>query len=134
MITIKTTYEGDLLTKALHLKSDVTLVTDAPIDNEGKGSSFSPTDLMAASLGSCMLTIMGIACRKHDINMDGTSMNITKVMVSDPRRVSEIHVEFFMPANNYDAKQRKILEQAAKTCPVALSLHPDLKQIITFRY
>ncbi len=134
MITIKTKYIGNLLTEAIHVKSGVKLVTDAPIDNEGTGSSFSPTDLLAASLGNCMLTIMGLACKKHEISMDGTSMNITKIMASDPRRVSEIHVEFFMPANKYSDKEKAILERSAKTCPVAYSLHPDLKQVVIFHY
>lgn len=134
MATIKTTYPGDLLTKAIHIKSGIELTTDAPVDNEGKGSSFSPTDLLAASLGSCMLTIMGIACKNHNINMDGTSLEITKVMASNPRRVSELVIRFEMPKMQYSDKEKAILENSARTCPVAFSLHPDLVQTITFHY
>ena len=134
METIRTIYPGDLRTQATHVKSGVQLITDAPPDNQGKGESFSPTDLLAASLGSCMVTIMGIASRTHQLNIDGTEMRITKVMASDPRRVAEVHVEFDMPKRNYTEKEKAILDHAARTCPVALSLHPDIKQLITFNY
>lgn len=134
METIQTTYLGELSTKAMHVKSGATLITDAPTDNQGKGESFSPTDLLSASLGSCMLTIMGIASRTHGIQMDHTEMKITKIMASNPRRVSEIVVEFFFPKKDYTDKEKAILENAARTCPVALSLHPDLKQTIYFNW
>ncbi|MCX6290842.1 MAG: OsmC family protein [Bacteroidetes bacterium] len=134
METINTIYTGDLRTIATHVKSGVTIMTDAPPDNQGKGESFSPTDLLAASLGSCMLTIMGIAARTHGINMDGTIIRITKVMASDPRRVSEIQVEFDMPPVKFTEKEKAILDHAARTCPVALSLHPEMKQEIKFNY
>ncbi len=132
METIRTKYLGDLRTQALHIKSGQILITDAPLDNNGKGEAFSPTDLMAASLGSCMLTIMGIAARTHAIDIDTSDLKITKVMASDPRRVKEIIVEFNFPGKEYTEKEKKILEHAAKTCPVALSLHQDLKQTIIF--
>ena len=134
METIKTVYTGELRTEATHVKSGVKIITDAPPDNQGKGESFSPSDLLAASLGSCMVTIMGIASRTHNINIEGTTIRITKVMAANPRRVSELQIEFDMPIRNYSEKEKRILDQAARTCPVALSLHPDLKQMITFNY
>jgi len=134
METAKTKYIGNLRTEATHVRSGVTITTDAPIDNQGKGEFFSPTDLLATSLGSCMLTIMGIAARTHGFNIDGTEVNITKVMGTDPRRVVEIVVELTFPHNNYTAKERKLLELSAKECPVANSLHPDLKQNIIFKF
>lgn len=132
METIQTTYIGDLRTEAKHVKSGKVLITDAPPDNQGKGEAFSPTDLLAASLGSCMSTIMGIAARTHSIRIDGMKLKITKIMASNPRRVGEIQVVFEMPAINYSLKEKDILIHAAKTCPVALSLHPDLKQTVEF--
>jgi len=132
METIRSSYKGDLRTEAIHVRSAVTIFTDAPPDNQGKGESFSPSDLLAASLGSCMMTIMGIAGRTHNINVEGTTFRITKVMAANPRRVSEVHVEFNMPDRSYTEKEKKILDQAAKTCPVALSLHPDIKQEVKF--
>lgn len=134
METIHTIYLGELRTEATHVKSGVKLISDAPPDNQGKGESFSPTDLLATSLGSCMATIMGIASRTQQIDIDGTKIRITKVMASNPRRVSEIHVEFDMPQRNYPEKIKKILDHAARTCPVALSLHPDIRQVVTFNY
>ena len=134
METIRTIYTGELRTEVTHVKSGVKIITDAPIDNQGKGESFSPSDLLTAALGSCMVTIMGIASRTHNINIDGTNLRITKVMASKPRRVSEVHVEFDMPDIRYSEKEKTILDQAARTCPVGLSLHPDLKQIVKFNY
>ena len=134
METITTVYTGELRTEATHVKSGVQIITDAPTDNQGKGESFSPSDLLAAALGSCMVTIMGIASRTHNIDIDGTKIRITKVMASNPRRVSEVHVEFDMPENTYSEKEKAILDLAARTCPVALSLHPDIKQLVKFNY
>ena len=134
METIRTIYIGHLRTEALHVKSGQKIITDAPKDNQGKGEFFSPTDLLSASLGSCMLTVMGIAARTHQIDIDGAEIKITKVMISNPRRISEVIVEFQIPGKNYSEKEKKILEAAAMTCPVALSLHPDLKQTISFVY
>lgn len=134
MATIETVYEGNLRTRAKHLGSGSEIITDAPIDNQGKGEAFSPTDLLSASLGSCMLTIMGIAANTHGINMDQTRIRITKIMASNPRRVAEVQIEFDMPAKDYSDKEKTILEHAARTCPVALSLHPDLVQSITFNW
>lgn len=132
--TIKTKYIGELRTEATHVQSKNKLITDAPLDNKGKGEAFSPTDLLATSLGSCMLTIMGISAREHGFNIDGTKVNIWKIMESNPRRVGEIKIEFTFPKNNYSEKEKKFIEKAAFTCPVNLSLHPDLKKTIIFNY
>lgn len=134
MKTSKITYLGNLRTEAVHLKSGNTIITDAPPDNNGKGEAFSPTDLLATSLGSCMLTIMGIMAQRNNIAIEGTTVEITKVMEANPRRVGEIIVEFSMPANNYTEKEKTLLENAAHTCPVAKSLSADLKQTVVFNY
>jgi uncharacterized OsmC-like protein len=102
------------------------IITDAPLDNKGKGEAFSPTDLLAASLGSCMVTIMGIAAREHGFNIDGTQLRIWKIMASDPRRVGEIKIELTFPKNNFSEKQRKIIERSAYTCPVYLKSSPGI--------
>jgi len=130
--TIRTTYLSELRTRAIHVRSGKELITDAPLDNKGKGDAFSPTDLLATSLGSCMLTIMGIAAREHAFDIDGSQVKIWKIMASDPRRVGEIRIELTFPKNNYTEKQKKIIERSAYTCPVYLSLHPDLIKTITF--
>ena len=134
METISTKYKGDLRTEATHIKSGEKIITDAPIDNQGKGEAFSPTDLLAASLGSCMMTLMGITARTHHINIEGSSMKITKIMASNPRRVIEVIIEIAISGKEFSEKEKEILENAALTCPVALSLHPDLKQTISFVY
>lgn len=134
MKTSKIVYNGNLRTEATHIRSGKTIITDAPVDNNGKGEAFSPTDLLATSLGCCMLTIMGIAANNHNINMDGTQIEITKIMESNPRRVSEIIVEFTMKGGNFSDKEKKLLENAARTCPVAKSLSADLKQTVIFNY
>lgn len=134
MATIETTYLGELRTEATHVFSGNKVITDAPLDNKGKAESFSPSDLLTASLGSCMMTIMGIAAREHGINIDGTTCSLTKIMATDPRRVSEIKVELNFPAGNYTDKEKAILERSALTCPVAKSLHPDLLQNVVFNY
>ena len=134
MKTSKIIYLGDLQTEATHLSSGIKIITDPPIDNNGKGLAFSPTDLLATSLGSCMLTIMGIAAKTHTINIDGTTIEITKKMEANPRRVGEIIVEFNIPNKNYTQKEKSILENAAITCPVAKSLNTELKQTVIFNY
>ncbi len=134
MKTSKITYLGGLRTEAVHLKSGEKFITDAPPDNNGKGEAFSPTDIMSTSLGCCMLTIMGIAANTHNINIEGTTIDITKKMEANPRRVGEIVVEFNMPKNNYTDKEKAILEHAAITCPVAKSLSAELKQTVLFNY
>jgi putative redox protein len=134
MKTSKIVYNGNLRTEATHLKSGKTIITDAPVDNNGKGEAFSPTDLLATSLGCCMVTIMGIVANNNHISIEGTTMEITKVMESNPRRVSEIIVEFKMNGNTYSDKEKQLLENAAHTCPVAKSLSADLKQTVIFNY
>lgn len=134
MTTSKTVYLGKLRTEMEHIRSGNKVITDAPIDNQGKGEFFSPTDLMATSLSSCMMTIMGIAAETHNFKIDNAYAEVTKIMASDPRRVSEIHINLFFPNNKYSDREKKHIEHAAFTCPVSQSLHPDLKQIITFNY
>lgn len=134
METSRIIYLGELRTEAEHVRSGNKIVTDAPLDNQGRGEFFSPTDLLATSLGSCMLTIMGIAARTHGFNIDGTKVSIAKVMGTNPRRVIEVVVELTFPHNSYSQKERKILELSAKECPVALSLHPDIKQTVRFSF
>src|SRR6201999_104810 len=105
MATIHTTYLGGLRTEATHLQSGTKIITDAPVDNHGRGEAFSPTDLLATSLGNCMLTVMGIAAQTHGINMDGTTCSITKIMAADPRRVAEIQAIVNFPKKNYSDKE-----------------------------
>ncbi len=126
-ITSKTTYIGGLRTEAIHIKSNTQIVTDAPTDNQGKGESFSPTDLVATGLGACMLTIMGIKARDKGIDMEGTTVDTIKTMASKPRRISKIEVNMTMPKKEYSDEDKKVLEMAAKACPVGRSLHPDLE-------
>lgn len=133
-VTIQTKYLGGLRTESTHLKSQNTLITDAPTDNNGKGEAFSPTDLLATALATCMLTVMGIYADKNGLNIDGTNCAVTKIMAVNPRRVAEIVIEFNFPKNNFDENQRKILEDAAYSCPVAFSLHPDLKKTVSFNF
>lgn len=127
-------YHGNLRTECTHIRSGQTFITDAPIDNKGKGEAFSPTDLAATSLGACMVTIMGIAAQNHNINIDNTKLEITKHMASDPRRIAGVDINIVFPKLPYTKKEKKILELAGRTCPVALSLHPDVKQNITFSW
>jgi uncharacterized OsmC-like protein len=123
-------YLGDLRTKLTHIQSGQVVVTDAPTDNNGKGEAFSPTDLMSTSLCACMITIMGVAAQTHKFSIDGATAEITKIMSANPRKVSEVQIEITFPKNNYSDKEKKIIEHIASTCPVALSLHPDLKQSV----
>lgn len=134
MATIHSTYKGNLRTSAEHLASGSTIITDAPLDNNGRGEAFSPTDLVCAALGSCMMTIMGILANRNNITIEGMEIEITKIMAPDPRRIVEVILTFKMPAHNYTDKEKAMLENAARTCPVALSLHPDIKQAVTFQY
>lgn len=133
MATSIVKYTGGLRTEAVHTASNSRIITDAPVDNHGKGEAFSPTDLMATSLANCMLTVMGIKASTEGMtSIDGTLAEVTKVMIAEPRRVGEIHVKITFPKNDFTDKEKKIYENTAQTCPVAKSLHPDLKQILTF--
>ena len=126
----KVSYKGGLRTEATHLKSGNVIYTDAPTDNEGKGEAFSPTDLASTSLASCIMTIMGIAASKHNIDMEGAEATVTKEMDSNPRRIKQIGITITMPKHEYTSAQKKILEAAAHHCPVGLSLHPDTKEVV----
>lgn len=134
MKTAEVIYLGNLRTEATHLRSNQKMITDAPIDNQGKGEAFSPTDLTATSLATCILTTMAIAAKTHEITMEGAKAEVLKIMANDPRRIASIEVDIFMPKENYNDKQKTILERAAKTCPVVRSLHPDLKEVIRFHW
>lgn len=132
-MTSKVVYNGDLRSTATHLRSGSVIETDAPVDNQGKGERFSPTDLVATALAACIVTTMGIAGNTHGINIDGTECEVEKIMAADPRRIGEIKINIYMPkGKNYTDKEKTILERAAHTCPVAKSLHPDLKETISF--
>jgi len=131
-MTSKVVYEGNLRTRLTHIYSGAEVITDAPLDNQGLAQAFSPTDLVATALASCMLTVMGIKARSMNLEIKGTEVEITKVMASEPRRISEIHATLKFPANNFTEKERTLLENTAKTCPVAHSLHPDIKQQLVF--
>lgn len=133
MVTSTVVYEGNLRVRNTHLKSEDTFLTDAPTDNNGKGEAFSPTDVVATALASCMLTIMGILAEREHIDLVGTGANVTKTMASNPRRISKIEVQFTFP-KNYDDSTKKKLENAALTCPVHHSLHPDIDKDIQFIY
>jgi uncharacterized OsmC-like protein len=132
--TIKNKYLGGLTTQVVHLKSGDILLTDAPVDNKGRGQAFSPTDLLAASLSSCMLTVMGIAANEYGFNIDGADCLVTKIMASNPRRISEIVIEFNFPQNDFNEEQKQILRDSAYSCPVAKSLHAELIKNISFNF
>jgi len=132
-MTSKIIYKGDLRTEMTHLQSGTVVETDAPVDNKGKGERFSPTDLVATALGSCMLTIMGIASNTHGMDITGTEVEITKIMTAAPRKIGEIIVKLHMKGQaNYSPKEKAILENAALTCPVFLTLHEDVKKTVDF--
>ncbi len=133
-MTSELQYLGQLRTSSVHKNSGNTIITDAPVDNNGKGQAFSPTDLVATSLAACLMTIMGIKAAQMEVNIDGSAASVFKQMASDPRRISGIKVTIHMPPNAYPDKIKKILEHAARTCPVALSLHPDIHQEIIFQW
>ena len=133
MATSLVKYVGELRTEAVHLQSATIINTDAPKDNHGKGEAFSPTDLVATALASCMTSIMGIVAMKEGVTtIDGTSAEVVKIMYPDPRRIGEIHIKITFPKKNFTDKEKKMYENAALTCPVAKSLHPDIKQIVEF--
>ena len=134
MVEIKLSYEGDLHCSAIHTPSGQTLATDAPVDNNGRGESFSPTDLVATALGSCMATVIGIVARRKDIAVEGMAITVRKFMSEDPpRRISrlELDLDIPLPANHPD---RPLLESAARGCPVHHSLHPDIKVVMNWTW
>ena len=132
MVTIDIEYKGDLRNEAVHQPSGTRLNTDAPKDNQGKGESFSPSDLVATALGSCMMTIMGIAARNMNVDIKGTKVTVQKEMVTTPlRRIGKLGVKIIVPVKLTD-EQKKKLENAALTCPVHKSLHPDVQTPVEF--
>ncbi|HZK82594.1 MAG TPA: OsmC family protein [Humisphaera sp.] len=134
MVEMQITYEGNLRTAIVHEPSGARLITDAPKDNQGEGQSFSPTDLVASALGSCMLTIMGIAARNFKIDITGATVRVQKEMVANPvRRIGKLTVDITVPTKTTEEQQRK-LRDAAMTCPVHKSLHPDVQTPVTFHF
>lgn len=134
MVEVNIVYEGGLRCRAQHGPSDTELVTDAPVDNHGKGESFSPTDLVATALGTCVATIMGILAERHDIDLTGMQITVEKEMVTEPvRRIGRLPVTVRVPGQVSD-EDRKRLENGAHTCPVHKSIHPDIDAPITFLY
>ena len=133
MLTSIVYYSGELRTESTHLQSGETYITDAPTDNEGKGNAFSPTDLIATGLANCMLTIMGIIAKKQSLDIEGTKAEVTKIMGTEPRRISEIKIDFFFP-RSYDNDSKQLLQTSALNCPVAKRLANDLTQTINFHY
>lgn len=132
-MTSRVIYTGELRTRSEHIRSGNKFITDAPVDNNGLGKAFSPTDTIATGLASCMLTVMGIKARDMNIDLSGSSADVTKHMASEPRRISKIEVNFKLPASVVE-KDKTILERTASTCPVHYSLHPDIEKVITFNW
>lgn len=133
MPTSTVTYLGDLRTESVHVQSKNIIITDAPSDNNGKGEAFSPTDTVANALASCMFTVMGIKARDLELDLSGSTAEVTKIMAAEPRRISEIHITFKMNLEA-DEKTKTILERTGMTCPVHYSLHPDIKREIVFNW
>jgi len=134
MATSTVKYLGHLRTEATHLQSASTIITDAPTDNKGKGEAFSPTDLTATSLASCMITVMGIKAAEANIPFNEVTAEVTKIMGGPPRKITEIRIKIRISRRNLSDKDRTILAETAHTCPVALSLHPDIKVKLEFDY
>lgn len=135
MAQMKVKYLGELRTEAEHLKSGKKFITDAPPDNNGKGEAFSPTDTVSVALASCMITIMGIVANRENLDIKGLEAEVEKIMTSSPRKIAEIKVNFIMPSHiNLSEKHKEVLKRAAHTCPVALSLNPDIKQTVSFNF
>jgi len=134
MATAHVKYLGELRTEATHLQSGNKMITDAPTDNQGKGEAFSPTDLLATAYAACILSIAGMAAQTHGFDINGTEVNVTKVMGTNPRRIVELNLEITLPHDNYSPKHRKMIEQVVNSCPVHNSLHPEIKKNIKFIY
>jgi uncharacterized OsmC-like protein len=132
-MTSKVTYLGELRTSSIHIQSGTEILSDAPTDNNGRGEAFSPTDTVSNGLASCMMTVMGIKARDLEIDLTNSTAEVTKIMGTEPRRISEIHVKFDM-AISVDQRMKLILERTAMTCPVFNSLHPDIKKVVTFNW
>ena len=127
-------YQGNLRTQMKHLKSGNSVITDAPVDNMGKGEAFSPTDLVSAALVSCMMTIMGQVAQREEIDLKGLKADVVKIMASNPRRIAEVQITFSHPGLTITDVQKQKLINAARTCPVALSLAESVLQTVTFSF
>ena len=132
-MTSQVTYLGDLRTSSIHLQSGSEIISDAPLDNHGKGEAFSPTDTVANALACCMMTIMGIKARDLNLELEGSVASVTKIMNAEPRRIGTIEIVFEMSLVT-DSKNKIILERAAMTCPVFLSLNTDIEKKISFNW
>lgn len=132
-MTSKVTYLGDLRTSSIHVQSGTEIISDAPLDNNGKGEAFSPTDTVANALASCMMTVMGIKARDLDVDFTGSTASVTKIMQAEPRRINAIEIDFEMSISA-DEKTKAILERTAMTCPVFLSLNPEIEKKIRFNW
>jgi uncharacterized OsmC-like protein len=133
IMTSKVTYTGNLRTRSEHLRSGDSFITDAPVDNNGLGEAFSPTDTVATGLASCMITMMGIKANGLDVDLTNSTAEVTKHMEANPRRISKIEISLSLPSN-VSEKNRKILEHTANTCPVQYSLHPDIERQISYHW
>jgi uncharacterized OsmC-like protein len=134
MTTSTVNYTGDMRSTCTHVRSNQAIITDAPVDNHGKGEAFSPTDLLATSLATCALTTVAILGKAKNINIDGANAEVIKHMASDPRRVAKIEVHIHMPDNNYTNEEKEFIKTTIFNCPVAKSLHPDLIQAIEIKW
>ncbi len=134
MIGMKVIYEGDLHCEAVHIKSGSVLTTDAPPDNHGKGASFSPTDLLCTSLGTCVMTIMGITAAAKGINLGKIEATVEKIMAENPRRVAQINIDLTIENRGLSNREIEILKNAAFDCPVAKSIHPEINQVFNFNF
>jgi putative redox protein len=134
MNTLTSVYKGFLRTENTHTRSGQVVITDAPIDNKGKGEAFSPTDLVCTALSGCMLTTMAIVADRENIDMTGMKTEVVKIMASNPRKIAEIQISLSHPGLKATQPQLDMLKHAAHTCPVALSLHESVKQMVTFNF
>lgn len=132
-MTSKVTYNGELRTTCIHLRSGNEFITDAPVDNNGLGRAFSPTDTVATGLASCMITVMGIKARDLEVDLTNSVAEVTKHMASNPRRISKIEINLSLPAH-VSEKNRTILERIGNTCPIHYSLHPDIEKVISYNW
>ena len=133
MPTSKIVYQGELRTSCIHIQSGTSILTDAPTDNHGKGEAFSPTDLVATALGSCMVSIMAIKSKDLELELKDSTLEVTKIMQAEPRKIARIEVILNMAITTTE-KNKTILERAAMHCPVLLSLHPDIEKVVTFNW
>jgi len=134
MTTATTIYLGNLRTEATHTRSGKVTITDAPLDNNGKGEAFSPTDLVSTALSSCMMTLMGMLAERENIDLTGLKAEVVKIMAANPRKIAEIQIEFMHTNLMATDIQKEKLKRAALTCPVALSLAESIKQTVTFNF